>query len=147
MLFGPDDVAGVERIIQSAVAPAFLLSGIFSALSVLAGRLGRLIDRERAIREGRAAALAGERGRLARRACCVHRAIFGCVMAAILLCTLIVWSFIGGVLGLPVAWVMAALMIGAMVALITALLFFLSEVRLAAHHLPLDDNAEARPTA
>lgn len=144
MLFGPDDVAGVERIIQSAVAPAFLLSSIFSALSVLAGRLGRLIDRERAIREGRAAALAGERGR---RACCVHRAIFGCVMAAILLCTLIVWSFIGGVLGLPVAWVMAALMIGAMVALITALLFFLSEVRLAAHHLPLDDNAEARPTA
>lgn len=140
MLFGADDVAGIERVIQSAIAPAFLLSGIFAALNVLTGRLGRLIDRERTIRNQLSPALPGERLRLVRRARCVHRAIFSCVLAAILLCSLIVWSFVGGFLGLPVAWVLAALLVAAMLALIIALLFFISEVRLASHHLPLSND-------
>jgi MFS family permease len=139
MMFDPGDVAGVERIIASAIAPAFLLTGIFSALNVLAGRLGRVIDRERAIREGRSDPLEGERRRLARRARCMHRSIACSVTAAILLCGLIVWSFAGNVLGLPVAWVLAALLVGAMLAMIAALILFLNEVRLASAHLPLSD--------
>ena len=141
---GPNDVAGVERVIQSAIAPAFLLTGIFAALNLLAGRLGRLVDRERAIREGRAAALEGERARLARRVRLVHRAIFCCVLAAVLLCVLIVWSFVGSFLGLPVAWVLAALLVGAMLALIVALLLLLAELRIASRHLaPHDDGRTA----
>jgi MFS family permease len=142
-ILGPDDVAGIERIIASSIAPAFLLTGIFSALNVLAGRLGRLIDRERAIREGRSEALEGEQARLAQRARAVHRAIFACVVAAILLCALIVWSFVGGALGLPVAWVLAALLVAAMLALIVALVLLLAEVRIASRHLPLDDDRGA----
>ena len=137
----PAAVAEIERSIAAAIAPAFLLTGIFGALNVLTGRLGRLIDRERAIREGRAPALEGERGRLARRARCVHRAIVGCVIAALLLCALIVWSFAGALLGLPVAWVLAALLVGAMAGLTVALLYFLAEVRIASRHLPLGDDA------
>jgi TRAP-type C4-dicarboxylate transport system permease small subunit len=60
-------------------------------------------------------------------------------VAATLLCALIVWSFTGGFLGLPVAWVLAALLVAAMLALIVALLFFLTEVRIASNHLPLPD--------
>lgn len=139
MISGPGDITGVEGAIQSAIAPAFLLTGIFSALNVLTGRLGRLIDRERSIREGRSAALPGELPRLAGRARHLHRAIGACVVAAILLCMLIVWTFAGGFLGLPVAWVLAGLLILAMLALIAALALFLAEVRLATTHLPLDD--------
>jgi MFS family permease len=142
MVFGAADVAEIERAIQSAIAPAFLLTGLFAALNVLTGRLGRLIDRERSIREQAAPALPGERGRLGQRAHCLHRAIFCCVLAAILLCALIVWSFAGGFLGLPVAWVLAALLVGAMLALIVALVLFLAEVRLASHHLPLDHDPD-----
>ncbi|WP_426958055.1 DUF2721 domain-containing protein [Muricoccus radiodurans] len=139
MITGPGDIAGVEQAIQSAIAPAFLLTGIFSILNVLTGRLGRLIDRERSIREGRSLALEGERSRLARRARYVHRAIAFAVTAAILLCGLIVWAFVGGFLGVPVAWVLAALLVCAMLALITSLTLFLAEVRVASDHLPLDD--------
>ncbi len=138
MNFGPDDVAEVERIIASAIAPAFLLNGLFALLNVLTGRLGRLIDRERAIREGRATPLPGEGVRLAQRARATHRGIVASAISATLLAALIVWSFIGGLLGLPVAWVLAALLTSAMLALILALVYFLSEVRIAAKHLPLD---------
>ncbi|WP_376088926.1 DUF2721 domain-containing protein [Roseomonas sp. CCTCC AB2023176] len=139
MIFGADDIAGIERAIASAVAPAFLLSGIFALLNVLTGRLARLIDRERSIRDGRSAQIAGERAALSRRARAVNRAILASVVAAFLLCSLIVWSFVGGFLGLPVAWVLAALLVGAMLALITALLSFVSEIRIASRHLPLPD--------
>jgi hypothetical protein len=106
---------------------------------VLAGRLARLIDRERAIRNGASPALPGERERLARRARCTHHALICCVVAAILLCSLIVVSFGGVFLGLRVAWILAVLLIAAMLSMIAALGFFLAEVRLAAHHLPLPD--------
>lgn len=136
-MFGPEDVAEIERAIEQSIAPAFLLTGIFSALNVLAARLARLIDRDRAIRNGLSPALPGEPRRLARRARCAHQAIACCVLAAILLCSLIVASFGGAFLGLRVAWLLAALLVAAMLALIAALVLFLAEVRLASRHLPL----------
>ncbi len=142
-MLGIDDVAEIERAIQLAIAPAFLLTGIFSALNVLTGRLGRLIDRERAIRNGLSQPLAGERLRLAQRARCMHLAIGCCVTAAILLCSLIVVSFGGVILGLRVAVVLAVLLIAAMLALIAAMALFLGEVRLASQHLPLQDDRDA----
>jgi hypothetical protein len=135
--FGPEDVEEIERAIGQSLAPAFLLTGIFSALNVLASRLARLIDRERAVRNGLSPALPGELPRLARRAWCAHYAIAACVLAAILLCSLIVASFGGVFLGLRVAWLLAALLIAAMLSLIAALALFLAEVRLASRHLPL----------
>jgi MFS family permease len=137
LTFGPEAVHELEQAISAAIAPAFLLTGIFSVLNVLVGRLARLVDRERAIREGVSTALADERPRLGQRARCIHRAIVSCVIAAILLCALIVWSFVGTFLRLPVAWVLAALLIAAMASVIAALVYFLKEVRIASIHLPL----------
>lgn len=136
--FGPEAVRELEQAISAAIAPAFLMTGIFSLLNVLVGRLARLVDRERAIREGHSIELEGERPRLGQRARSIHRAIISCVVAAILLGTLIVWSFAGAFLGLPVAWVLAALLVAAMGCLIIALICFLTEVRVASYHLPLD---------
>lgn len=61
------------------------------------------------------------------------------MLAAILLCSLIVASFGGVFLGLRVAWVLAVLLIAAMLSMVAALGFFLAEVRLASHHPPLPD--------
>jgi MFS family permease len=135
--FGAADVAELERAIQLAIAPAFLLTGIFSLLNVLAGRLARVIDRERSIRRDASLALPGEGRRLGQRARAAHAAIGGCVLAAILLCSLIVTSFTGIFLGLHLAWVIGLLLVAAMLAMIGALGLFLREIRLASHHLPL----------
>jgi hypothetical protein len=134
---GAADVAEIERAIQLAIAPAFLLTGIFGALNVLVGRLDRLIERERAIRSGAASAMPAERRQLARRASCIHRSVFACLVAAILLCSLIVLSFAGVFLGLRVALPLALLLIAAMLAMVTALVLFLAELGIASRHLPL----------
>ena len=132
------DILDIERTIQLAIAPAFLLTGIMSALNTLTTRLGRLIDRERAIRAG-AEPLPGEMRRLARRARAAHRAIVGCVLAALLLCALIVTSFAGPLFGLRTGTALAVLLIAALLALMLALTLFLEEVRLASRYLPGDE--------
>ena len=139
-MFDAGDVQGIEHAIMLAIGPAFLLTSLFAALNVLTQRLGRLIDRERDIRDGGAEALPGERLALARRAHWLNLAIGLCVLAAILMCLVIVASFVGLVLELLAAFVIAGLLLVAMVALIAALLCFFAEVRLAARHLPLGQN-------
>ncbi len=77
---------------------------------------------------------------MARRAWFAHRAIACCVLAAILLCSHIAVSFVGVFLALRVGWLLAALLIAAMVSLIAALAQFLAEVRLASRYLPFSDD-------
>jgi hypothetical protein len=137
---GLTDIAEIERAIQLAIAPAFLLTGIFSLVTILANRLARMIDRERAVRAGLAQPLPGEQLYIVRRARQAHRAIGACVLAAILLCLLIVMAFAGILLQLNVAWVLAALLVAAMIALMVALLLLLAEIGLAFRHLPLLDD-------
>ena len=69
-----------------------------------------------------------------------HSRIAANAQPAMALCALIVTSFVGVFLGLRVAWVLGVLLVAAMLALIAALGLFLQEVRLASHHLPLQDD-------
>ncbi len=135
-MFDARDIAGIETAIHMAIAPAFLLTGVFAALNVLTQRLARVVDRERSIRDGHSVALDGEFAVLAGRARAAHRAITCCVLAAIALCAVIVISFLGVVFELLAAFVVAGLLMAAMGAIILALLCFLAEVRLSAFHLP-----------
>jgi len=136
----PSEVAEVERAIQLAIAPAFLLTAIATFINVLIGRLSRSVDRERALREGAPAARPEERRILARRAWLTYRAIASSVLAATLICALIVCSFIGVFLGLGLAWVVGGLLVAAMLAAILALGLFLAEIRLAARNMPAIDD-------
>ena len=45
LMLGPDAVESVARVIQVALTPVFLLSGIASLLGVLSTRLARVADR------------------------------------------------------------------------------------------------------
>jgi len=138
-MFDAADILGIEKAIQMAIAPAFLLTGLFAALNVLTQRLARLIDRERDLRDGASKPLPGERATLAARARCAHRAISCCVIAAMALCLVIVVSFLGVVFEWVAAFVVAGLLLVAMAALMVALGCFLLEVRLATRHLPIGE--------
>ena len=46
-----ENINDVARAIQLALAPVFLLTGIAAMLSVMTGRLSRIIDRGRALTE------------------------------------------------------------------------------------------------
>jgi len=145
------DITAVSHVIQQAVAPVFLLTGVGAILGVLTNRLSRIIDRFRKldayIREEREAHgihpgsediehhSAQERRRemkmLARRRILIHRAITLCTVSALLVCVVIATLFLASEFGADPSRLVALLFVTAMLSLIAGLLCFLSEIALA----------------
>jgi hypothetical protein len=133
------DLTAIVHVIQLAVAPVFLVSGVASLLTVLTNRLARIIDRARVldvpgtptppVRE--------ELDILTQRAQLMNRAIALATSSALLISTVIVILFIGAFLNLNVAAMVGLLFVVAMLALIGGLLIFLQEVRLATRTMRL----------
>ena len=125
------DINTVVHVIQLAVAPVFLLTGIGAILSVLVNRLGRVVDRFRVLEGLAADSVEAEMGILADRARLIHRAISLCTAGALLICVVIATLFVGAILAVDVSAGIAILFIVAMLALIVGLLCFLREIFLA----------------
>lgn len=132
-------LAVIAHVIQLAIAPVFLLTGIASLLVVLTNRLGRIIDRARYLEEQHLVIDTGEHKSLigtdlhmlSRRARYVNRAISLFTIAALLICLLISVLFISAFYDPDVSRVVASLFVGAMLCLILGLVGFLREVQLA----------------
>ena len=133
-----DHVTDITHTIQLAIAPVFLLTALGTMLSVFSARLGRIVDRTRVLgdrvpeaAEDKRAAMLEEMDMLARRRGLVNVAITCATVAALLVCVLIAVAFLGSILQLDSARVVAGLFIAVMGAFITALVFFLREILLA----------------
>lgn len=126
-------LTAIAHVIQLAVAPVFLISGVGALLTVLTNRLARIIDRARAldVLPARTDDVKEELAVLTARAAAINRSIAMVTASALLVATLIVALFLGAFLTLNVAAVVGALFVLAMIALIGGLLTFLLEVRLA----------------
>ncbi len=135
----------IAHAIQLAIAPVFLLTGIAAVLGVMATRLGRVIDRARSFDQdwprmdakARAAARV-EIGTLELRRRVCSWSITCCTAAALLVCLVIVTLFAEAFFAGNLQWVAGALFVGAMVALIVALSYFLREIHLATHTISFD---------
>jgi uncharacterized protein DUF2721 len=138
-------VTDVARVIQLAVAPVFLLTAIGTVLSVLSGRLARIVDRARVLVD-RGAALAPaarepihqEIQTLLRRRRLVNLAITSGTSAALLVSVLIASAFVGYLARVDLSVFLAVLFIAAMTAFVAALLLFLREIFIAVRTLRLD---------
>ena len=135
-------IAAIAHVIQLAIAPVFMLTGIASLLGVLTNRLGRIIDRARAL-EDRLIDVTGEHkhvmgsdlNMLARRARYINHAISLCTIAALLVCLMIAILFISAFFSADVSRIVATCFVLSMAALITGLVSFLREVQLAMRSL------------
>jgi type IV secretory pathway VirB6-like protein len=130
-----EHVTDIAHTIQLAIAPVFLLTALGTMLSVFSTRLGRIVDRARILgerlpqaSEDRRAALLEEIAALARRRHFVNIAITGATSAALLVCILIAVAFLGAILHVDTARLIAGLFIAVMATFITALVFFLREI-------------------
>ena len=131
-------VSAIAHVIQLAVAPVFLLTGVGAILGVMANRLARVIDRSRVL-EDRLPAAPPETGQgyrkelrlLARRSHLIHWAVGLCTTSALLVCAVIVTLFVGAFLETDVSGVIGVLFVAAMLALFAGLILFLAEIRLA----------------
>ena len=131
-------ISTVAQVIQLAVAPVFLLSGVGIMLTVLTGRLARVVERAREV-EARAKSAAPtdypthqqQLHVLGRRARLMNRAITLCTICALLVAFVVVALFVGAFVEFKLATAIALMFIVAMLSSIAALLFFLREVFLA----------------
>jgi hypothetical protein len=127
----------IAHVVQSSVAPVFLLTGVAATLGVLTNRLARVVDRARAL-EGQLEAQPTRRGALLadlrtleRRARYINAAISMSAVAALLVALVVVSLFADAFLGLDLAKAVALLFTGAMLCLAVAYMAFFVEVRIA----------------
>jgi hypothetical protein len=130
-----DRIAAIAHVIQLAIAPVFLISGVATLLGVLTNRLGRIVDRARVLEtrldlqnETHVAQISGELMRLSTRARLVNLAITFSTVSALLTCVTIATLFVGTFLPVSVSKLITILFIAAMLSLFLALITFLGEV-------------------
>jgi hypothetical protein len=135
------DIA-IAHVIQLAVAPVFLLTGIGAILAVMTSRLARIIDRARMLEERleRTApdlliGLRADLGILSRRAQLIYRAITFCTTTALLICTVIAVLFLSASLHFNATTPVTILFVAAMATFFLGLVWFLREIYLATVNL------------
>lgn len=136
------DIEVIAHVVQLAVAPVFLLTGVAALLGVMANRLARVIDRARVLEarwrqldESEQAAARAELVLLEKRARLSSWAINFCTSAALLVCAVVATLFIDAFLRTNLKWLVGVLFVIAMLALMGGLFSFLREVYLATHTL------------
>lgn len=149
------DIGAVSHVIQLAVAPVFLLTAIAAMLTVLTNRLGRIIDRARALDDKLedipteiiaddklenapteiVADLHAELEILSRRSKHISIAITLCTTTALLVCAVIAILFLGNFFQFDFTIPIALLFIMAMLLLVAAFLIFLREIFIATANL------------
>lgn len=134
----------ISHIIQLAIAPVFLLTGVGTNLAVLTHRLARIIDRSRVLEDRLHAAgesdapdVHAELATLYRRAHLINRAITLSTSCALLVCIVIATLFIGDALNLGLAKFIALCFVIGMFSLIGSFFYFLREIFIATRILSM----------
>jgi uncharacterized protein DUF2721 len=137
-MVSPSSVGDIAHVIQLAIAPVFLLTGVGTLLAVLSNRLGRAVDRSRVVEkllpglaEDALARAHEELLLLSRRTQLIYAAIVLAVGCALFVCLLIAVAFVDAFLAVNLAQTIGALFVLAMLALIGCLIVFLREIFLA----------------
>jgi hypothetical protein len=122
----------IGHVIQLAIAPVFLLTGVATKLTVLMNRLARIIDRTRVLKDGlrKAPSLEGteELNVLYVRWQLINYALSASTACGLLICVIIACLFLGDTTNLPLDRYIAGMFVLAMIALIGSFIFLLREV-------------------
>jgi hypothetical protein len=133
----------VAKLIQLALGPVFLISGVGITLSMLTQRLARIVDRARKLEASREDS--GSEHKLVhidedlrvifRRARHINAAIALSTTSALLTTLVVTLLFASEFMPLSVGGAIAVMFVASMVCLSTAFLMFLLEVRIATNSL------------
>ena len=143
---------GIAHLIQIALTPIFLISAIGVTLNVLTSRLGRIVDRARAMEDILRRPDAQLDGRdlpgllrvLARRAHHINVAITLVTVSALFIAVVVMMLFVNAFLQWNLSAFIASMFILSMLSLAGALLAFLIEVRIATATLRIGFEAASR---
>lgn len=133
------DIINVTHLVQLALTPAFLLSGIGAVLAVLSARLSRIVDRSHQLSDQihlskERNSCKAELNQLDLRCKTIHNSLFFCAIAAFCICAVITAIYLGKlyldseITGLVVGWLFSI----SMTSLTISLFLLMKEVRICA---------------
>ena len=141
-------------VLQVAIGPVVLISGVGLLLLTMTNRYGRVIDRARILSAELRGTTTDDRARvqgqliiLSRRAELIRLAIVLASFNVLLDALLIIVLFLTALFRLEVAWLISVLFIAAMLALIASLIVFILDLNqsLAAVRVELGENIAPSP--
>lgn len=128
----------IGQIIQLAIAPVFLLTGVGTNLAVLTSRLARIIDRSRVLEErilgnptDEHADARHELVTLYQRGKLINRAITLSTACALLVCVVIAALFLGVAMSVDLSTFIAVCFVLGMFSLIGSFVYLLREIFIA----------------
>jgi hypothetical protein len=137
------ETAHVATLIQQALGPVFLISGVGITLSMLTARLARIVDRARTLEDRREATT--DQARIAdidqdlryivRRTRYINGAIIMSTLSAFFTALVVTLLFASAFLPLNVGVFIAVLFVLSLLGLVTSFAMFLIEVRVATRSL------------
>jgi hypothetical protein len=143
------DTAEVVKMLQVAVTPVVLISGVGLLLLSMTNRLGRVVDRARVLaKEMRSAQpevverLRNQLQLLYRRAALLRTAIFASSLSILLVSVLILGLFAEVLLGLSIAPPIIIVFAACILALIVSMVFFLKDLTLSLRALRVEISDE-----
>jgi len=132
-------------VLQTAIGPVILISGVGLLLLTMTNRLGRTIDRVRTMAAEAAVARPDSRRRIEaqlailwRRAHLIRLAIIMASVSALCAALLIIALFLTALLNIEDAWLISALFILCMALLISSLVVFIHDINLSLNALKLE---------
>jgi hypothetical protein len=130
----------IAHVIALATAPAFLLGGIVGFLSLLASRMGRVMDRVQLLREIddheiQRTRMKADMPILMRRAKLIHYSMSLSIVSAVVTALLVVIAFLGALIAFESETLIATLFVFSLLAFVAALCLFVHEAILALSEL------------
>ncbi len=144
-------VSDLIPVLQIAIGPVILISGVGLLLLTMTNRLGRVIDRARLLGRELKGAPPGEQDSrqaqlriLSNRAALIRQAITFAALSVLFAATLVIVLFVTALFRLEIAWLIGLLFVGCMGCLIGAMAIFLRDVHLSLIALRLELEADLR---
>ncbi|MCA1245461.1 DUF2721 domain-containing protein [Massilia sp. MS-15] len=132
-------ISDIGHVIQLAIAPVFLLTGVATKLTVLTNRLARIIDRTRVLEDRlrlrSSAEDTSELETLYVRAHLINTAITSSTACGLMVCLVIALLFLGDTTNIPLDQYIAGLFVCAMIGLISSFVYFLREIFIASRFM------------
>jgi hypothetical protein len=139
-----ESLSSLLPIIQLAITPVILISGMGALMIVLTNRMGRIVDRTRQLAEAVPDATGDRRRHLEEqldilwsRSLLIRRAVTANGLSMLLSCLLIVALFAAALFGWEMRAVVLGLFAASIIALIWSLVVFLRDIFVALHALRL----------
>jgi Na+/H+ antiporter NhaC len=151
-----ESIAGLLPIIQLAITPVILVSGMGALMITLTNRMARIVDRTRVVAEAIPAADPEERRHLEGqldimwgRARLIRRAVTSNGLSMLLACLLIVALFAAAMFDRDIKAVVLSLFAASIMLLIASLVDFLRDIFVSLHalHLQVERARQRPPTA